>query len=107
MRLETPVPSRLVIGRPLSIPVVAVFSHDTDPAPATDGIWVFASLLSTSSESTVDGDLLQGRRADSVHLLPRRRSGSSGAFAYVSFANLSLSTVGRFRLRLTAIDMKR
>ena len=106
MEFANPMPSRIAAGQAIEIPVVVLFRHKTKPAPDMNNIWVFVSLINEESGGAPQEDLLQGQRADSIHLLGDE-NGKDGNFAYASFANLVVSTRGRYRFRMTAVDMKR
>ncbi|KAK5087605.1 hypothetical protein LTR70_006914 [Exophiala xenobiotica] len=106
MRFATPIPPRFVAGRTLPLPVVVLFGHHTEVVPDTNDIWVFVSLVKEESGGSPQDDLLLGQRADSIHPLPRRDSNEDRHFAYASFANLAISARGRYRFRMTAVDMR-
>lgn len=101
--------SQIVAGRKMNVPVVVLFSRHSELGglPGTDDVWIYASLIAEKSDTPLKEDLLKGRRADSMHPLARGSSNRGGDFAYASFPNLAISTPGRYRLRLTAVDMKR
>lgn len=107
MRFATPVPPRFVAGRTLPLPVVVLFGQQTEAVPDSDDIWVFVSLVKEESGGPPQDDLLLGQRADSIHPLSRRDSEGDRHFAYASFANLAVSARGRYRFRMTAVDMRR
>jgi len=107
MRLATALPSRVAVNRAISTPVVVLFDQNQEDVPSTDDIWVFASLIEESSGNSAREDLLQGQRADSMHALTAHQAEFGRNFAYASFPNLLITQSGRYRLRVTAIDMKR
>ena len=107
MELANPVPCRIAAGRAIEIPVVVLFGHQTDTAPDINNTWVFVSLINEESGGAPQEDVLQGQRADSIHPLVEREGDKDGNFAYSSFTNLVVSTRGRYRFRMTAVDMKR
>lgn len=105
MRLAGPLPSKLTVGQRITVPVTAVFGHhaESDAAHELDGVWIFASLMDSNSRALSNEDPLQGQRADSVHWHVENHG---DGFAFASFPNLSVSKPGKYRLRLTAINMK-
>lgn len=107
MRFATPVPPQFVAGRTSPLPVVVLFGHHTEAVPDTNDIWVFVSLVKEESGGPPQEDLLLGQRADSIHPLSKRDSNGGRHFAYASFANLAISARGRYRFRMTAVDMRR
>jgi len=107
MRFATPIPPQFVAGRTLPLPVVVLFGHHTEVVPDTNDIWVFVSLVKEESGGSPQDDLLLGQRADSIHPLSRGDVNEDRHFAYASFANLAISARGRYRFRMTAVDMRR
>lgn len=106
MRLATRLPSQLAAGQAFTIPIVVFFSQSTTEQPSVDDVWVFASLIDEHSGEQPQKDLFHGQRAASLYPIQRDGLEFQDVFAYSSFTNLTISASGRYRIRLTAIDMK-
>lgn len=107
MKLAVPLPTQIVVGRKMKIPIVVLFNRQsvTGATLGSDDVWVYASLLDANSNSATREDLLGGQRAGSVHPL-RSGQGLGGDTAYAALPDLVVTMTGRYRFRLTAIDMK-
>lgn len=106
MRLATPLPTRISVNRDIPVPVVVLFEQENGSVPDPGNIWAFASLIEDTGSTAPREDLLSGQRADSVHILSAQNGDLQNTFGYASFPHLQISQPGRFRLRITAIDMK-
>lgn len=106
MRLATRLPSQLAAGQAFTIPIVVFFSQSTTEQPSVDDIWIFASLIDEHSGEQPQKDLLHGQRAASLYPMQGDSLELQDDFAYSSFTSLTVSASGRYRIRLTAIDMK-
>lgn len=107
MKMATAFPSTVIVNKVMPLPVVVLFGREQEDIPHTDDVWVFVSLIEGSSGDSALEDLLQGQKADSVHIFTAHQANLQGNFAYASFPNLLIARSGQYRLRVTAIDMKR
>lgn len=107
MRFATPLPRQFVAGRTVPIPVVVLFGRQLEALPDTRDIWIFASLVNEDFEALSQEDLLRGQRADNIHPLSEGDEVKGGSFGYASFTNLVISAQGRYRFRMTAVEMRR
>lgn len=106
MSFASTVPPRIGAGCVMTAPIVILLSQSEPATTATNDIWVFVSLLPAESEGFVVEDLLQGQRADNAHSIGGVAGGEENSLAYASFSGLVISRPGRFRLRVTAINMR-
>lgn len=108
MSLASSIPTQVVAGCALERPLVVLLHRGTQSSTAIDDIWVFVSLVDAGSntQSGESDDVLKGQRADNAHPVLGYCSMSEGAFAYASFSNLTISRAGKYRLCVTAIDMR-
>lgn len=106
MRLAAALPPRIGVNKDIPVPVVVLFDQGEEHSSDADDVWAFASLIGETSSSDPLDDWLSGQRADSVHTLSAQNADLQNTFGYASFPHLQISRPGRFRLRITAIDMK-
>lgn len=105
MRFAHDLPGRIAVGQPFASPVTVLFGRSEEAIPLQGDIWLFASLTDADSDTAAGDNALQGQRADSLHPTPNEQSGDIGDAAYASFEGLMISRPGRYRLRITAVDM--
>lgn len=117
MELAIAPPSRVGVGVVLHQPLVVTFSTKegdkrVDEGSLTlqdmSGIWAFVSLTSADMQETLDppqGDLLRGRRTDSVHPIHQEQEGDNVTVAYAKFRELVITKPGSYRIRVNIIDM--
>lgn len=108
MSLASSIPAEIVAGCALDRPLVVLLHRGMQSSTAIDDIWVFVSLVNADSDTSTGerDDVLRGQRADNAHPILGYCSTSDDAFAYASFSNLIISRSGRYRLCVTAIDMR-
>jgi hypothetical protein len=110
MRVASSIPSQVVAGCAMDTPLVVLLHRDVQSLTAVDDIWVFVSLIDASPNMSAgeSDDVLKGQRADNAHPILGQFNGvtSGDPFAYASFSNLMISRSGRYRLCVTAIDMR-
>lgn len=107
MELASTIASQYVAGYSIATPIVVLLSRRTKASPSLDDIWVFLSLVDASLDISSRDDLLHGQRSDNAHPILGYINASEDNFAYASFHNIHISTPGRYRFRVFAIDMKR
>lgn len=117
MELAIAPPSRIGVGVVLNQPLVVTFSTSEKDKSAnsealairdTSGIWAFVSLTSADMQETLDpphGDLLRGRRTDSIHPVHHDQEGDHVTVAYARFRELVITKPGSYRFRVNIIDM--
>lgn len=118
MSLASTIPSQIVAGSVMDTPLIVLLHCGIRSSTAIGDILVFVSLVdadsdldsnsnSNSNSSTRErDDVLKGQRADNAHPILGYLSERDDTFAYASFSNLLISRSGRYRLRVTAIDMR-
>lgn len=100
------VPSTFNAGCVMGTPVVILLSRGVRCSTAMEDVWVFVSLIDGSSGTSERDDLLEGRRADNAHPLLGYVNQTDNNLAYASFSDLLVSKPGKYRFRVTAIDMR-
>ena len=92
MRLASAIPSQVVAGRTMALPVIVLFSQCSETPPSISDIWVFVSLIDEDAGGALREDVLRGKRADSIHMLSELNATVEDSFAYASFTDLEIST---------------
>lgn len=117
MELAIAPPSRVVAGLNISQPLVVTFkSADGDKRENGgglvlhdfSGVWAFVSLTTTNMQQNLAPprtDLLHGRTVDSVHPVHREQEGDQVTIAYSTFRDLVITEPGKYRIKVTLIDM--
>lgn len=112
MSLASTIPCQIVAGSVMDTPLIVLLHRGIRSSTAIGDIWVFVSLvdadsdLDSNSSARERDDVLKGQRADNAHPILGYLSTRDDTFAYASFPNLLISRSGRYRLRVTAIDMR-
>lgn len=108
MSMASSIPTQIGAGYVLDTPLVVLLHRGMRSSTAIGDIWVFVSLINAGPDIPAGGseDVLNGQRADNAHPILGYCSMRDDAFAYASFSNLSISRSGRYRLCITAIDMR-
>lgn len=106
MSFANAVPFQISVGCIMTTPIVILLNQGVCSSVAMNDVWVFVSLIDADSELSVGDELLQGRRADNAHSVSGSTTQMKSSLAYASFPDLVISRPGRFKLRITAIDMR-
>lgn len=119
MELAVAPPQCIVAELQLQFPIIVTFmapelnrspQQQDEPFADLSGVWAYISLVTEDARTSLappSTTLLNGRTADSIHVIQGGQNNFEQPFAFAAFTKIIVNEPGKYRFRVNLVDMNK